>query len=160
MSALVRKPSLFPEDWLEKVTVTEPLEGMLGTTKLTIANFNDPSGQRFLTVALRRQWCTIDRGLRKVVNLSLYERPRNRKRPICLYCARNISDPDLIRGGKLFRGIRVRGRLGLPYRDAARANDGNRRSGYTPPKLSHHENRSRTPTDAQIIDAHLSFLER
>src|SRR5215469_7341148 len=49
MSDCCRKPVLLPEVWFDNDTTTEPFAGMLGTTKLTTANFNEPSGQRFFT---------------------------------------------------------------------------------------------------------------
>src|ERR1700756_118509 len=49
MSDDAKKPVLFPETWFENETTTEPFAVILGTTKLTTANFSEPSGQRFFT---------------------------------------------------------------------------------------------------------------
>src|SRR5579859_1806394 len=49
MADCARNPVLFPVVWFVNETTTEPLAGMFGITKLTTANFSEPSGQRFFT---------------------------------------------------------------------------------------------------------------
>jgi len=48
MSDCCRYPVLFPVDWFWKLTDVPPVD-TLGRMKLTIANFSEPSGQRFFT---------------------------------------------------------------------------------------------------------------